>query len=130
MECPFCHQRAGMPYLANACAYAIADCYPVSSGHTLVILRLHAASIFLLDAGALSDVWALVSEVRAALQREFDPAGFTVGVNDGGAAGQTVSHAHVHIIPRYEGDVPDPRGGVRRVISQRAAYWTDCGERS
>jgi len=66
----------------------------------------------------------MVSEVRQILGRKFAPNGFTIGINDGEAAGQTVSHAHVHVIPRYHGDVADPRGGIRQVIPQRANYWS------
>jgi diadenosine tetraphosphate (Ap4A) HIT family hydrolase len=69
-------------------------------------------------------VWALVAEVRGLLAEEFGPDGFTIGLNDGPAAGQTVPHAHVHVIPRRSGDVPDPRGGVRWVVPHKAAYWT------
>jgi diadenosine tetraphosphate (Ap4A) HIT family hydrolase len=64
-----------------------------------------------------------VAEVRTKLQSEFRPEGFNIGVNDGRAAGQTVAHAHIHIIPRYSGDVADPRGGVRWVIAEKAKYW-------
>ena len=68
-------------------------------------------------------MWRLVDRVRASLAAELDPDGFNVGVNDGAAAGQTVAHAHVHVIPRFEGDVADPRGGVRWVVPDRARYW-------
>ena len=68
-------------------------------------------------------VWALVAQVRSLLLAELHPDGFTVGLNDGPAAGQTVPHAHVHVIPRRHGDVPDPRGGVRWVVPDKAAYW-------
>ena len=70
-------------------------------------------------------MWRLVSEVRADLERRFAPDGFNVGLNAGAAAGQTVDHAHVHVIPRFVGDVPDPRGGVRWVLPGAAAYWRD-----
>ena len=66
-----------------------------------------------------------MSMVRERLAKEFSPAGFTVGVNDGEAAGQTVAHAHIHVIPRYEGDYPDPRGGIRWVLPEKAAYWKE-----
>jgi len=65
----------------------------------------------------------LVWQARLKLDSEFHPDGYNVGINAGGAAGQTVMHAHVHVIPRYAGDVPDPRGGVRSVIPKKAAYW-------
>ncbi len=80
-------------------------------------------SLFDLDEGALQDVWALVGRVRARLMATEGVEGVNIGVNDGEAAGQTVPHAHVHIIPRRREDVPDPRGGVRWVVPGRAAYW-------
>lgn len=67
----------------------------------------------------------LIDETKLALDREFSPAAYNIGINDGVAAGQTISHLHVHLIPRYEGDVDDPRGGVRWVIPNKAKYWTD-----
>jgi diadenosine tetraphosphate (Ap4A) HIT family hydrolase len=68
-------------------------------------------------------VWDLVAQVRSRLLAELKPDGFNIGVNDGLAAGQTVEHAHVHIIPRRKGDVPDPRGGIRWIIDEKAEYW-------
>jgi diadenosine tetraphosphate (Ap4A) HIT family hydrolase len=80
-------------------------------------------SIFALTEDELAELWQVVSSVRAALAKEFDAAGFTIGVNDGECAGQTVRHAHVHIIPRYEGDSADPRGGIRLLFPEKARYW-------
>ena len=104
---------------------AVRDGYPVSEGHTLVVPRKHAASLFELSHEEQSAVWVLAREIRNRLQAELSPDGFNIGLNDGETAGQTVPHAHVHVIPRNRGDVPDPRGGVRWVIPDRAAYWTD-----
>jgi diadenosine tetraphosphate (Ap4A) HIT family hydrolase len=68
-------------------------------------------------------MWALLDSVQADLFAELSPDGFNVGVNVGTSAGQTVAHAHIHLIPRFRGDVPDPRGGIRRIIPDLAAYW-------
>ncbi len=97
----------------------------MSTGHTLVLPVRHVPDFFALSAEEQADVWCLVSEVRADLERRFAPDGFNVGLNAGAAAGQTVDHAHVHVIPRFVGDVPDPRGGVRWVLPAAAAYWRD-----
>jgi diadenosine tetraphosphate (Ap4A) HIT family hydrolase len=70
-------------------------------------------------------LWRLVAEVKTRLDREHHPSGYNVGINVGPAGGQTVWHAHVHVIPRFEGDVEDPRGGVRWVIRARAPYWKE-----
>lgn len=121
--CPFCTPAAGRVRRKTAHALAVSDAFPVAAGHTLVVPRRHVPSLFDLPEAELAAVWALVAEVRGLLVAEFGPDGFTVGLNDGPAAGQTVPHAHVHVIPRRTGDVPDPRGGVRWVLPERAAYW-------
>lgn len=121
--CSFCHLEWDDSLPSNAHATAIPDVFPVSPGHTLVIPRSHVESIFHLPEDALREVWELVARVRALLHERHDPDGFTIGINDGRAAGQTVPHAHIHLIPRREGDVDDPRGGIRWVLPERAAWW-------
>lgn len=103
---------------------AVTDGFPVSEGHTLVVPRRHVASLFDLREDERAAIWAMVGEIRSELAVRLAPQGFNVGLNDGRAAGQTVMHAHVHVIPRFDGDVPDPRGGVRWVVPGKAAYWT------
>jgi diadenosine tetraphosphate (Ap4A) HIT family hydrolase len=95
----------------------------VAEGHTLVAPRWHVASLFELTPPEHAALWALVARARARLLEELAPDGFNVGLNDGVAAGQTILHAYLHLIPRRRGDVPDPRGGVRWVIADRARYW-------
>ena len=124
-QCPFCDLVAGSPPLASEHALAVRDRFPIAAGHTLVVPGRHVASLFDLPVEVQRAVWMLVAEVRQRLSAELRPDGFTVGVNDGLAAGQTVMHAHVHVIPRRTGDVPDPRGGVRWVIPAKAAYWSE-----
>ena len=118
--CPFCHLDANRILLENEVGVAIRDAFPVTEGHTLVIPRQHVVSVFDLDTKEQAALWDLAREVHARLAQEFQPAGFNVGVNDGKAAGQTVMHAHIHIIPRYSGDSEDPRGGIRRVMPKKA----------
>ena len=84
---------------------AVEDQYPVSRGHTLVVPKVHTETLFSQSTFIQADVWSLVAKVRAKLQSQFDPDGFNVGLNDGQAAGQTVEHAHIHIIPRFDDDV-------------------------
>ncbi len=103
---------------------AFLDGYPVAEGHALVIPRRHVASLFDLPPEEFADVWALVTRVRNELIERHHPDSFNVGINDGPAAGQTVPHAHIHVIPRKSGDVTDPRGGIRWVIPGKANYWT------
>lgn len=125
VECPFCHLPEESVVAESRHAFAIRDRYPVTSGHTLVIPRAHAATLLDQSADIQADVWYLVAKVRNELRAAFNPDGFNVGLNEGTAAGQTVEHAHVHIIPRSHGDVGDPRGGIRWVVPERAAYWDE-----
>ena len=103
-------------------AVAFFDRFPVSRGHTLVVPKRVVASLFELDERERAAVWELVAVVRQRLAERHRPDGFNVGLNDGVAAGQTVMHAHVHVIPRYRGDRADPEGGVRGVIPERRRY--------
>jgi diadenosine tetraphosphate (Ap4A) HIT family hydrolase len=111
--------------LRNDAALAFRDAYPVTPGHTLVIPVRHVPSFFDTTLEERVAMLGLLDEARKLLQLDFAPAGYNIGINDGCAAGQTVGHLHIHLIPRYPGDRPDPRGGVRWVIPERANYWTD-----
>jgi diadenosine tetraphosphate (Ap4A) HIT family hydrolase len=122
-NCPFCALSPDRITLENKYAVAFRDGYPVAQRHTLVIPRLHVTSVFDLRPAEQAAVWDLVAQARAQLADTLRPDAFTIGINDGLAAGQTVPHAHIHVIPRWSGDVPDPRGGVRWVIPGKAAYW-------
>lgn len=125
-ECVFC-RRVGTDQVVARSDHAAAflDAYPVSPGHTLVVPLRHEPDYFALTEEERRALWSLVEEVRDRLGKVRAPDGYNVGVNAGRAAGQTVIHAHVHVIPRYEGDVEDPRGGIRHVIPEKAAYWED-----
>jgi diadenosine tetraphosphate (Ap4A) HIT family hydrolase len=122
--CPLCAAAAGRDVLAaNLHAVAFPDAFPVSAGHALIVSRRHVADLFDLTADEQAALWALLPAVKAALDARHAPAGYNIGVNVGAAAGLTIDHVHVHVIPRYEGDAADPRGGVRWVLPERAAYW-------
>lgn len=104
----------------NGLAYAMADGFPVTPGHTLVIPRRHVADYFDLSPEEVVACHELTKEVRQrVLAEQHGIKAFNVGVNAGAAAGQTVFHCHFHVIPRREGDVADPRGGVRHVLPYR-----------
>jgi diadenosine tetraphosphate (Ap4A) HIT family hydrolase len=122
-RCPFCHLENSRITLENDYAVAIPDAFPVAEGHMLIVPKRHVAGLFDLPDEEQAAVWRLVAQVRGRLASELRPHGFNVGVNDGPAAGQTVLHAHVHVIPRRAGDVADPRGGVRWVVPAKAQYW-------
>jgi diadenosine tetraphosphate (Ap4A) HIT family hydrolase len=102
----------------------VRDGFPISPGHTLIIPKRHIGSFFELEADEQAELLDLMRRARAAIEQEFYPQGYNIGVNDGAAAGQTIPHLHIHLIPRYQGDRPDPRGGVRWIIPEKADYWS------
>lgn len=102
----------------------IRDGFPISKGHTLIIPKRHIGSFFELQPDEQADLLSLLSRAKGGLDQEFAPQGFNIGINDGPAAGQTVPHLHIHLIPRYAGDQTDPRGGVRWIIPEKADYWS------
>jgi diadenosine tetraphosphate (Ap4A) HIT family hydrolase len=122
--CPFCVLPASRIVAADDLAMAIRDGYPVSPGHTLIIPRRHVASIADATSGEMRSLWSLLAEARRTLDETLKPSGYNIGINDGVAAGQTVMHLHVHLIPRYAGDRADPRGGVRWIVPEKADYWS------
>ena len=107
----------------NELAVAFRAGFPVSPGHALIVPRRHEPDFFSLSAEEQAAVIALVNPVRSVLDKEFGPDAYNLGVNVGKAAGQTVLHTHLHVIPRYAGDVAEPRGGVRWVLPETARYW-------
>ena len=118
--CIFCAPRGVRR--RNALAWCARDSFPVSPGHTLVVPLRHCASFFDLSAEEVAACMALVAEERTALDEELKPDGYNVGVNIGPAGGQSVLHVHVHLIPRFAGDHPSPRGGIRQILPWKADY--------
>lgn len=104
-------------------AVYIRDGYPISPGHTLIIPRRHIASFFDATASERTEFLELLDLAKHELDEELRPDGYNVGINDGPAAGQTVPHLHLHLIPRFKGDREDPRGGIRWIIPEKADYW-------
>lgn len=124
-RCPFCDLSNRQVLYRNNFAFAIRDAYPVSVGHALVIPDRHVADLFELPDHEIRAVFEAVREAKTLLTTEFSPTAFNVGINIGRDAGQTVMHAHVHVIPRYAGDVDDPTGGIRNVIPGKGRYQCD-----
>jgi diadenosine tetraphosphate (Ap4A) HIT family hydrolase len=132
--CPFCNPDNSRVILANAHSIAIYDGFPVTPGHTLIVPKRHISSFFEATGEEQAALFDLLAEMRHHLlnppQPPFEkvgslsvPDGFNIGINDGAAAGQTVMHLHIHLIPRYAGDTDDPRGGVRWIMPKKAPYW-------
>ena len=120
----FCRIPREQILIDGPLAVAARDSYPVSKGHALIIPRRHVASFFETTDEERLAMLKLLDEVKAALDKELKPDGYNIGINGGAAAGQTVMHLHIHLIPRYAGDRADPRGGVRWIIPEKAAYWS------
>ncbi len=122
-ECRFCVTKPGRRMLLEGKhGFAAFDRHPASEGHFLVIPYRHFASFFDINDDELLDLWHLVVEGKKIVDEKFNPDGYNVGINVGTAAGQSIHHLHIHVIPRYEGDVENPKGGVRGVIPANKLY--------
>ena len=122
--CPFCDLPIERVVLATGHSVVIRDLYPVSPGHTLIVPKRHIARFGEATDVERHDLLEALELTRAQLLKEFAPDGFNIGINDGEAAGQTIPHLHVHLIPRFRGDCADPRGGIRWIFPDKAVYWT------
>ena len=120
-NCPFCNVEREK-ILETEFSFAIYDGFPVNEGHALIIPKRHTANYFDLSLEEQKDCIELLNRVKGVVQEKYNPDGFNVGININEAAGQTISHVHIHLIPRYEGDVEEPRGGVRGVIPANNNY--------
>ena len=123
-DCLFCQLRSKGRFVAEfGQVFAIPDKFPVTRGHHLIVAKRHVTDWFGLSFEERRDAEALLSEMKRQIQREdASVTGFNIGMNCGESAGQTVMHAHIHLIPRREGDVADPRGGVRGCIPGKMGY--------
>lgn len=124
VSCPFCSLPHERIVVENEHAVWIYDGFPVSPGHSLIIPKRHAGSFFEVTPEERLAMLELLDKAKATVAQELSPDAFNIGINDGAAAGQTVPHLHLHLIPRYSGDVVDARGGVRWVIPDKADYWS------
>jgi diadenosine tetraphosphate (Ap4A) HIT family hydrolase len=120
--CTFCDVPPDRIIAENELAFALLDKYAVTPGHVLVCPRRHVASFFELTASETAAIFRLVHEMKSRCDAELQPLGYNIGINVGAVAGQTVGHVHMHLIPRYDGDVEDPTGGVRNVIPGKGNY--------
>ena len=120
-NCPFCNPDREVIGEAEHC-FALYDKYPVNPGHVLIVSKRHAGDYFDLNGEEVACMWEMVARMRTFLEEEFRPQGFNVGFNVGAPAGQTIDHVHIHVIPRYAGDMDDPTGGVRHVIPEKGKY--------
>ncbi|MFA9378284.1 MAG: HIT family protein [Lachnotalea sp.] len=122
MNCIFCNIEKDRIVTENETAYAIYDGFPVNKGHMLIIPKKHIKDYFETSEQDKTGLWKLVDECKEIVDKKFNPDGYNIGINCGQAAGQTVMHLHIHLIPRYIGDIENPRGGVRGVIPDKRIY--------
>jgi len=118
MDCELCAPKDVLA--ENALAYVRHDNNSLSRGHVLVVPKRHVADFFEMSVEEQSAILELLNDARTRIQKQHRPDGYNIGVNIGKAAGQNRMHVHVHLIPRYAGDVPDPRGGIRAVLARKA----------
>ena len=123
IDCPFCNIEQDRILWENDQTFVIYDGYPVSTGHALVIPKRHIGSFFETGTEERNALLAGLDYAKQIIDNDYGPAGYNIGINDGQVAGQTVAHLHIHVIPRYQGDVEDPRGGVRWIFPDKAKYW-------
>lgn len=123
MRCVFCTLPQERITIEFPLIVAVRDAYPVSRGHTLILPKRHIQSFFDLLETEREQMFQALNCAKEHLA-DYKPDGFNIGINDGVAAGQTIPHLHLHLIPRYLGDSEDPRGGVRWVLPEKAKYWT------
>jgi len=121
-DCVFCRKTATEILCENELAKAFYDGFPVNRGHVLVVTKKHVASYFDASSEEIQAICELIVKVKKLLDEKYQPDGYNIGVNVGKAAGQTVFHLHVHVIPRYVGDVKNPRGGVRKIKTSIEPY--------
>jgi diadenosine tetraphosphate (Ap4A) HIT family hydrolase len=120
VTCPFCNQTNIL--YQNEYWFSIYDKFPVTDGHILIIPSRHYSNYFESNQKELDSFNDILFEVKRILQKEYNPDGFNVGFNVNQEGGQTIFHTHIHVIPRYKGDVVDPEGGVRGVIPEKRKY--------
>lgn len=120
MDCLFCNYKETIG--ENELAFAIYDKFPVNKGHALIIPKRHFSSFFEATEEEIKAIYSLLHDVKYIVDREYEPQGYNVGINIGEDAGQTIMHLHVHLIPRYKGDVENPRGGVRKLKKELVPY--------
>ena len=123
-DCPFCNPAPDRIILENEIILGLWDGFPVSPGHALLVPRRHVAKWSDASSREQAELWAAIAGLQGQIERRYKPHGYNIGVNSGEAAGQTIPHLHVHVIPRYHGDVDDPKGGVRWVVPAKADYWS------
>lgn len=122
LVCPFCDRENLGILLENDLAIAFYDKYPVQTGHLLIVPKDHIETYFEATSEQIMAMHDLIKKGKELLDKEYKPDGYNIGVNIGYYGGQTIQHLHFHLIPRYKGDIEDPRGGVRKIVKNLVEY--------
>lgn len=122
MSCIFCSREELNIIAENELCFAIYDKYPVNLGHVLIIPKRHYKSFFDATVEEVTAIYELIHKCKEILDEKYKPTGYNIGINVNESAGQTIMHLHVHLIPRYDNDVEDPRGGIRNLKPQLVPY--------
>lgn len=125
MDCLFCDKEDSKKHkiiLENELFYSRWDNFPVSEGHAEIVPKKHIESLFELTREELIEMYDIIIKTKNIIEEKYHPHGYNIGLNEGEAAGRTVHHLHVHIIPRYFGDVENPKGGIRNIILGKGDY--------
>lgn len=125
IDCLFCDRdnpQKNRIVLENELFYARWDNFPVSKGHAEIVPKRHVESFFELTKEELIQMYGLLNKTKEIIDKKYSPSAYNIGINDGEAAGRTIHHLHIHIIPRYEGDVKNPKGGIRHIIPEKGFY--------
>ncbi|MEW9674261.1 HIT family protein [Ammoniphilus sp. 3BR4] len=122
MSCPFCSIPKEQLILENELAQGFYDKYPVQKGHLLIVPKRHAETYFDATPEEILAIHQLIRQGKEMMDHAYHPDGYNIGVNVGEYGGQTVMHLHFHLIPRYKGDIEDPRGGIRKAIPNLVPY--------
>lgn len=123
-DCLFCKwkEEKEKVLVENELAFARFDEFPVNPGHVLFMTKRHAKDFFEITVEEKNAIFELVDKAKEIIDKKYNPSGYNIGVNCGVSAGQSVMHIHVHLIPRYDGDVENPRGGIRGVVPAKQSY--------
>ena len=123
-NCPFCTLDPGRIISETELTVTFRDGFPISQGHTLVIPKRHVASFFEVTEIERKELLLALDAAKQVLDHKNKPDSYNIGINNGEAAGQTVPHLHIHLIPRFNGDCEDPSGGIRWIFPEKADYWS------
>ena len=121
-HCIFCDISISAKF-KNEFISIIEDSHPISPGHLLIITKRHIETFFKTTQDEKIALLKGIEQAKNLIEKKLSPDGYNIGINDGKAAGQTVTHLHIHLIPRYDGDSKDPRGGIRWIFPDKAPYW-------